>query len=69
LEDLRELKYEEGLMKLIGRDEIPDSDTAGDWVRRMGDPNRGKPGLGGIDRVRDRVNERILRKDGIQVPP
>lgn len=56
-------------MKLIGRDEIPDSDTAGDWVRRMGDPNRGKPGLRGIDRVRDSVNERILRKDGIQVPP
>jgi hypothetical protein len=38
LEDLRELRDEEGLMELIGRDEIPEPDTLGDWVRRMGDP-------------------------------
>jgi len=42
LEDLRELRNEEGLMKLIGRDEIPEPDAVGDWVRRMGDPNRGR---------------------------
>jgi len=29
LEDLRELKNEEGLMKLIGRDEIAEPDTVG----------------------------------------
>ena len=40
LEDLRELKQEQGLMRLIGRDEIPEPDTVGDWLRRMGDPNR-----------------------------
>jgi hypothetical protein len=34
LEDLRELKNEEGLMELIGRDEIPEPDTVGDWLRR-----------------------------------
>ena len=38
LEDLRELKSEEGLMKLIGRDEIPEPDTVGDLLKRMGDP-------------------------------
>jgi hypothetical protein len=66
LEDLRELKNEEGLMKLIGEEEIPEPDTAGDWLRRMGDPSRGEPGLRGLDRVRDRINERILRRDGIK---
>ena len=66
LEDLRELKDEEGLMKLIGRDEIPEPDTVGDWLRRMGEPNGGEPGLKGLDRVRDRINERILRRDGIK---
>jgi hypothetical protein len=66
LEDLRELKNEEGLMKLIGRDEIPGPDTVGDWLRRMGDPNRGRPGLAGLDRVRGKINERILRRDGIK---
>jgi hypothetical protein len=66
LEDLRELKNEEGLMKLMGRDEIPEPDTVGDWLRRMGDPKAGQLGLEGLDRVRDKINERVLKKDGIQ---
>jgi hypothetical protein len=66
LEDLRELKNEEGLMKLIGRDEIPEPDTVGDWLRRMGYPKRGQLGLEGLDRVRDKINERVLRRDGIE---
>jgi len=66
LEDLRELKSEEGLVKLLGRDEIPEPDTVGDWLRRMGDPKRGQPGLKGLDRVRDKINERILKRDGIK---
>jgi hypothetical protein len=66
LEDLRELKEEEALMKLMGRDEIPEPDTVGDWLRRMGDPKSGQWGLGGLDRVRDKINERVLRRDGIQ---
>lgn len=66
LEDLRELKDEEGLMKLIGRGEIPEPDTVGDWLRRMGDPRAGQLGLEGLDRVRDKINERVLKKDGIK---
>jgi hypothetical protein len=66
LEDLRELRNEEGLMKLIGRDEIPEPDTVGDWLRRMGDPKTGQLGLEGLDRVREKINERVLRKDGIK---
>src|SRR4030065_1010060 len=64
LEDLRELKNEEGLMKLMGRDEIPEPDTVGDWLRRMGDPKRGEPGLEGLDRGRVKIKERVLRRDG-----
>jgi hypothetical protein len=66
LEDLRELKNEEGLMKLIGRYEIPEPDTVGDWLRRMGDPKTGQSGLEGLDRVRDKISERVLKKDGIK---
>lgn len=66
LEDLRELKSEEGLMKLIGRDEIPEPDTVGDWLRRMGDREAGALGLKGLERVRDKINGRILRRDGIK---
>jgi hypothetical protein len=66
LEDLRELKQEEGLMRLIGRNEIPEPDTVGDWLRRMGDPNRGEEGLKGLGEVRDRMNGRILKRDGIK---
>ena len=64
LEDLRELKNEEGLLKLIGRDEIPEPDTVGDWLRRMGDPKSGEVGLKGLDEVRNKINGRILRRDG-----
>ena len=65
LEDLRELKAEEGLLKLLGHQEIPEPDTAGDWLRRMGDPETGAIGLNGLDRLRDKINERILRRDGM----
>jgi len=65
LEDLRELKNEEGLLRLIGRKEIPEPDTVGDWLRRMGEPKTGQLGIEGMDRVRDKINERILKRDGI----
>src|SRR4030065_2160784 len=45
LEALRELKDEEGLMKLIGRDEIPEPDTVGDWLRGVGDADSGIAGV------------------------
>ena len=74
LEDLRELEQEAGLMKLVGRDQIPDPDTVGDWLRsacalhadrRMGDPQAGQAGLHGLGRGRDLLNQRILRRDKI----
>src|SRR5579863_8384982 len=46
LEDLREVKGERALMKLIGREQVPDADRVGDWLRRMGDPGKGQRGPG-----------------------
>jgi hypothetical protein len=63
LEDLRELRRESPLLKLVGRDEIPDSDTVGDWLRRMGDPTTGQAGLVGLGAVRDILTCRRLRRD------
>lgn len=62
-EDLRELKHEGSLMKLIGNGAIPDPDTAGDWARRMGDPTKGQHGLRGLGCVRDAINFRVIKKD------
>jgi len=63
LEDIRELKYEDGLMKLIGESRIPSSDAIGDWLRRRGEDSEG---LKGLDKVRGKVNHRLLRRDGLK---
>ena len=72
LEDLRELEQEAALMRLVGRDLLPDPDTVGDWLRsacalhadrRMGNPQQA--GLHGLGPVRDLLNLRLLRHDGI----
>ncbi len=62
-EDIRELKYEEGLMKLIDIDNIPDPDSAGDWCRRMGNLQTGQRGLNGLGEVRDALNHRMMKRD------
>ena len=63
LEDLRELRREAGLLPLLGRAVIPDPDTLGDWLRRMGDPQTGQAGLVGLGRGRDALTARLLRRD------
>ncbi|MBI5748030.1 MAG: IS1380 family transposase [Nitrospinae bacterium] len=66
LEDIRELEYEEDLMKIVGRNKIPSPDSIGDWLRRMGDKENGEKGLAGLDKVREAINNRIMRRDGIK---
>lgn len=65
MEDLRELGQESALMQLVGQELIPDPDTVGDWLRRMGDPQTDQAGLHGLGQIRDLLNQRILRRDGI----
>ncbi len=60
LEDLRELKGEISLRKLMDMDEMPASCTIGDWLRRMGENERGLTGLG---RVNTHVVKKVLKKD------
>jgi hypothetical protein len=62
-EDIRELKYEEGLMKLIDIDNIPDPDSAWDWARGMGNLQTGQRGLNGLGEVRDALNHRMMKRD------
>jgi hypothetical protein len=65
LEDLRELARETALLSLLDHDVLPDPDTVGDWLRRMGDPQTGQAGLDGLGHVRDTLTARLLRRDGI----
>jgi hypothetical protein len=65
LSDLRELEREKPLLDVLGQTVIPDEDTVGQWLRRMGDPKRGQGGLGGLGRVRDEICREILARDGI----
>ena len=65
LEDLRDLERESALLTLVGGDTLPDPDTVGDWLRRMGDPRTGQAGLVGLGVVRDTLTARILNRDAV----
>ena len=45
---------------------IPDPDTVGDWLGRMGDPQTWHAGLVGLGQVWDALTARFLRHDGHQ---
>ena len=60
LEDLRELKGEISLRKLMDMDGMPASCTVGDWLRRTGSEKRGLSGLG---KVNDHVVKQVLKRD------
>jgi len=60
LEDLREIKGEISLRKLMDMEELPASCTVGDWLRRMGSDSRGILGLG---KVNDHLVKKILKRD------
>jgi hypothetical protein len=61
LEDLRVIRNDVGLCELLGIDEIPSSDAAGDWLRRKGKGD----GLSGLEDVRRLVVRRALNRDTI----
>ncbi len=50
LEDVRSLRRESALLKLLGIRRIPSSDALGDWLRRLGCDGVGIRALGGINR-------------------
>ena len=60
LEDLREIKGEVSLRKLLEMEEMPASSTVGDWLRRMGEDARGLLGLARVEK--HEVGE-VVRRD------
>jgi hypothetical protein len=66
LSDLRELEREKSLLGLLDQTVIPDEDTVGQWLRRMGDPEKTQPGLVGLGEVRDEITREILSRDGVK---
>ena len=60
LEDLREIKGEVSLRKLLEMNEFPASCTVGDWLRRMGKDGRGLLGLG---KVNHHAVGKVLERD------
>ena len=61
LEDLRVLRNDTGLRSLLQLDDMPSSDAAGDWLRRMGATT--SDGLTALQRVNRGVFRRLLRRD------
>lgn len=59
LVDLRPLRDDEGLKRLLSLDKIPSADALGDWLRRNGKQH----GLDGLNRVQREVLRRALRDD------
>ena len=66
LSDLRELEREKHLLGLLDQTVIPDEDTVGQWLRRMGDPEKTQTGLVGLGEVRDEITRELLSRDGVK---
>ena len=62
LEDIRQIRTDEGLREILPLQRIPSSDAFGDWLRSMGING----GLSGLQRVNQRVLKRGMRYDGIK---
>jgi len=62
LEDLRQIKNDQGLREILPLGRMPSSDATGDWMRRSGS-NSGLDGLGKVNR---RALKRGLKYDGIK---
>lgn len=60
LEDLREIREEEALREVLQIEEFPASCTMGDWLRRMGEHEKGLPGLG---KVSQHLVKEALQRD------
>lgn len=62
LEDLRQIREDQGLREVLELKRMPSADATGDWLRRIGVSG----GLQGLGRVNRRVLKRGLKADGIK---
>lgn len=59
IEDIREIRNDSALRKVMNMEEIPSTSAIGDWLRRMGESG----GIEGIEKVIDETNKRRFKKD------
>jgi len=59
LEDLRELRAEQEVLKKLGLGAVPDAGTVGDWLRRQG-----QQGVAGLERVNQELIQGALEEEG-----
>jgi hypothetical protein len=62
LEDLRDLRAEQEVLRELGLREVPDAGTVGDWLRK-----HGQRGVEGIEAVNRRLMGRCLEQEGEEV--
>jgi len=62
LEDMRQIREDEGLREVLPLRRIPSADAMGDWLRRMW----GRGGLDGLERVEQRLLKRGMKNDEIK---
>lgn len=59
VEDLREIRQDHALRRLVGLTTVPSSSAVGDWLRRMGE----RGGLKGMQRVNTAIVQEVIRRD------
>ena len=59
LEDLRELRAEQEVLKELGLRAVPDAGTVGDWLRRQGEA-----GVAGLEQVNRPLIQKALEQEG-----
>jgi hypothetical protein len=59
LEDLRELRAEQEVLKELGLRAVPDAGTVGDWLRRQGEG-----GVAGLEEVNRELIQKALEQEG-----
>ena len=59
IEDVREIRNDAALRKVVNIEEIPSTSAIGDWLKRMGESG----GIEGIEKVIDEANKKRFKKD------
>jgi len=62
LEDIRQIRADEGLREVLPLEKIPSSDAFGDWLRSMG----ANGGLAGLETVNRKLLKWAMKHDGIK---
>jgi len=61
LEDIRQIRADEGVREILPLKRIPSSDAVGDWLRNMGENG----GLSGLETVNRKLLKRAMKHDGL----